>query len=124
MDGKRLRGSRDGEMPGAHLLAASAPGAAVVAQMTVEATTNEHEAALRLLGVLPPLGAVVTGDAMFTQPDVCAAVQERGGDYILYAKSNQDTLCTDLEATFATAAGGDFSPRVTAPVEPGCRSRV
>ena len=126
LDGKRLRGSRDGEVPGAHLLAAYAPGAAaVVAQMTVEATTNEHKAALRVLGVLPPLGgAVVTGDAIFTQPDVCTAVQDRGGDYILYAKSNQGTLHADLEATFATAAGGDFSPRVTAPVGPGCRYRV
>src|SRR6266545_5016496 len=57
LDGKRLCGSRDGEVPGTHLLAAYAPQAsAVIAQMTVEATTNEHKAALRLLEVLPPLG--------------------------------------------------------------------
>jgi len=37
-----------------HLLAAYAPPAsAVIAQMTVEATTNEHKPALPLLGVLP-----------------------------------------------------------------------
>ncbi|WP_417936322.1 ISAs1 family transposase [Gemmata obscuriglobus] len=60
--------------------------------------------------VAPAGGTVITGDAMFTQPDVCAAVQERGGDYILYAKSNQGTLCTDLEAAFATAAGATFPP--------------
>jgi hypothetical protein len=122
LDGKRLCGSRDGQVPGTHLLAAYAPCAsAVVAQMTVEASTNEHKAALRLLGVLPPLsGAVVTGDAIFTQPDVCAAVQRRGGDYILYAKSNQGTLRADLEAAFATAAGGDFSPRVAGRVGSGC----
>lgn len=114
LDGKRLCGSREGEVPGAHLLAAYVPCArAALAQMTVEATTNEHKAALRLLGVLPPLGgAVVTGDAIFTQPDVCSAVRDRGGDYILYAKSNQGTLRADLEAAFVTAAGGDFSPRV------------
>lgn len=121
LDGKRLCGSRDGDVPGTHLLAAYAPhAAAVLAQMTVEATTNEHKAALRLLGVLPPLaGTVVTGDAIFTQPDVCAAVQQRGGDYILYAKSNQGTLRADLEAAFATAEGGDFSPRSAAPVGSG-----
>ncbi|MDY3556358.1 ISAs1 family transposase [Gemmata sp. JC717] len=126
LDGKRLRGSRDGDVPGAHLLAAYAPQcSAVLAQMTVEASTNEHKAALRLRGVLPPLGGtVVTGDAIFTQPDVCAAVRDRGGDYVLYAKSNQGTLRADLEAAFATAAGGDCSPRVTAPVGPGRGYRV
>jgi hypothetical protein len=111
LDGKRLCGSREGEVPGTHLLAAYAPHAsAVIAQMTVEATTNEHKAALRLLEVLPGLGgAVVTADAMFTHADVCVAVQEKGGDYILYAKKNQPELRDDLEAVF-TAEGGEFSP--------------
>jgi len=112
LDGKVVRGSRDGEVPGTHLLAAYAPQvSAVVAQLTVEATTNEHKAALRLLGVLPPLGgAVVTADAMFTHADVCAAVRGRGGDYILYAKKNQPDLRDDLEATFAAPESGAFSP--------------
>jgi hypothetical protein len=112
LDGKRLCGSRDGDVPGTHLLAAYAPCAsAVIAQMTVEATTNEHRAALRLLEVLPPLGgAVVTADAMFTHADVCERVQHRGGDYILYAKENQPELRDDLEATFAAADGGEFPP--------------
>lgn len=112
LDGKVVRGSRDGEVPGTHLLAAYAPRvAAVVAQLTVEATTNEHKAALRLLGVLPPLGgAVVTADAMFTHADVCDAVRGRGGEYVLYAKGNQETLRDDLAATFTTPESGAFSP--------------
>jgi hypothetical protein len=124
LDGKRLRGSRDGQVPGTHLLAGYAPRvSAVVAQMTVEARTNEHKAALRLLGVLPPLGGtVVTGDAIFTQPDVCAAVRDRGGDYVLYAKSNQGALRADLETALVTAAGGDCSPRVAGRVGSGCGS--
>jgi hypothetical protein len=118
LDGKRLRGSRDGEVAGAHLLAAYAPRAsAVIAQMTVEATTNEHKAALRLLGVLPALGGtVVTADAMFTHADVCVAIQRKQGDYILYAKDNQGGLRDDLEATFAAAESGEFSPLAPAPV--------
>jgi DDE_Tnp_1-associated/Transposase DDE domain len=118
LDGKRLCGSRDGEVPGTHLLAAYAPQAsAVIAQMTVEASTNEHKAALRLLDVLPPLGGtVVTADAMFTHADVCAKVQRKGGDYILYAKKNQPELRDDLEATFAAAERGDFSPGTPGPV--------
>lgn len=112
LDGKTARGSRDGDVPGTHLLAAYAPQvAAVVAQLRVEATTNEHKAALRLLGVLPPLaGAVVTADAMFTHRDVCAAIRDRGGEYVLYAKDNQADLRADLEATFAAAVSGAFSP--------------
>lgn len=118
LDGKRLRGSRDGGVPGVHLLAAYAPqAAAVIAQMPVEATTNEHKAALRLLGILPPLaGVVVTADAMFTHADFGAAVLERGGEYLLYAKDNQSTLRHDLAATFEAAAGGDFSPASAGPV--------
>ncbi len=113
LDGKVVRGSRDGDLPGVHLLAAYAPQAsAVVAQMRVEATTNEHKAALRLLGVLPPLvGAVVTADAMFTHADVCAAVLDRQADYVLYAKDNQTRLRDDLATAFAAAESGGFSPR-------------
>jgi len=118
LDGKRLCGSREGEVPGTHLLAAYAPQvSAVIAQMTVEATTNEHKAALRLLDVLPPLGGtVVTADAIFTHADVCAKVQQRGGDYILYAKQNQAELRRDLANTFAAAESGEFPPLAPAAV--------
>ena len=122
LDGKTLRGSRDGETPGVHLLAAYAPQAsAVVAQMTVEATTNEHKAALRLLGVLPVAGAVVTADAMFTHADVAAKILEGGGDYVLYAKDNQGRLKADIEAAFTAAESGDFSPGGSHPMAGGHR---
>lgn len=118
LGGKRLCGSREGEVPGTHLLAAYAPHAsAVIAQMTAEATTNEHKAALRLLDVLPSLGGtVVTADAMFTHADVCAAIQQKHGDYILYAKKNQAELRAELADTFAAAEGGAFSPLAPAAV--------
>ena len=123
IDGKVLRGSRDGEAPGVHLLAAYAPqAAAVIAQMAVAATTNEHKAALRLLDILPPLrGAVVTADAAFTHADFAAKVLERQGEYILYAKANQPGLRADLAAAFATAEGGDFSPPASGGVGRGRR---
>jgi len=116
LDGKTVRGSRDGDTPGVHLLAAYAPrAAAVLGQLRVDAKTNEHKAALRLLGVLPPLaGAVVTGDAMFTHRDVCDAVRGRGGEYLRFAKGNQEAPATDPADTFAAPA--DFSPRRAAVV--------
>jgi len=111
LDGKVLRGSRDGDTPGVHLLAAYAPQAsAVIAQMTVDATANEHKAALRLLGVLPLAGAVVTADAMFSHADVCEKILEKHGDYVLYAKDNQSRLKADIAAAFAAAERGGFSP--------------
>ncbi len=122
LDGKTVRGSRDGETPGMHLLAAYAPQAsAVIAQMTVEATTNEHKAALRLLGVLPLAGAVVTADAMFTHADVCEKILAGHGDYVLYAKDNQSQLKADIEAAFTAAEGGDFPPDAPHPVAGGRR---
>jgi len=53
LDGKTLRGSRDGDVPGQHLVAAYAPAVeAVLAQIRVDSKTNEHKAALELLGIL------------------------------------------------------------------------
>src|SRR5487761_1917024 len=44
IDGKTLRGSRDGDMPAAHLLSAYAGDVGtVLAQMRVDAKTNEHK---------------------------------------------------------------------------------
>jgi hypothetical protein len=118
LDGKTACGSRDGDVPGTHLLAAYAPQAsAVIAQMRVGATTNEHKTALRLLGVLPPLrGAAVTADAMFTHRDVCKKVLKKGGDYVLYAKDNQATLQRNIRDTFAAAESGGHSPLAAAVV--------
>ena len=101
LDGKTARGSRDGQTPGVHLVSAYAPEVkAVLAQLRVDAKTDEHKAALQLLGVLPLKGEVVTGDAMFTHRDVCAAVIDGGGDYVLPVKDNQPTLARDIAAAF------------------------
>jgi hypothetical protein len=120
--GKTLKGSRDGQLPGVHLLAAYAPqSSAVIAQMRVEATTNEHKAALRLLGALPPLaGTAVTADAMLTHADVCAAVLHKQGDYVLYARDNQGRLRADIAEAFRAAESGGFSPQGPGGLAGGC----
>jgi DDE_Tnp_1-associated/Transposase DDE domain len=107
--GKTLKGSADGAVPGVHLLSAFAPDAgAVLKQARVDAKTNEHKAALRLLGVLPLAGKVVTGDAMFTHKDVAGKIRQAGGDYVLIVKDNQGTLKGDIHAALHDDAG--FSP--------------
>jgi hypothetical protein len=109
IDGKTLKGSRAGAVPGVHLLAAFVPSsAAVLGQLRVEAKTNEHKAALRLLGVLPLEGKVVSGDAMFTHRDFAQGVRDGGGDYLLFVKDNQPELKAQIEAALHDDAA--FSP--------------
>jgi DDE family transposase len=109
LDGKTLRGSRAGEAPGQHLLAAyAAEVQGVVAQLRVDGKTNEHKAALQLLGVLPLAGTIVTGDAMFCHRDVCQTIRDRGGHYVLAVKDNQPQLQQDIAAALDDNAA--FSP--------------
>lgn len=116
LDGKTLRGSRDGETPGQHLVAAYAPRVhAVLAQVRVDAKTNEHKAALQLLGILPLAGTLFVGDAMFCQRDLCAKIIEGGGDYLFFVKDNQPSLAIDIDAglaydTQARSLATAFSP--------------
>jgi DDE_Tnp_1-associated/Transposase DDE domain len=102
LDGKTARGSRDGDVPGHHLVAAYCAAAqAVLAQIKVDAKTNEHKAALKLLGILPVKGNIISGDALFCQRDVCAEIIEAGGDYIFTVKDNQPSLVIDIGAGLA-----------------------
>jgi DDE_Tnp_1-associated/Transposase DDE domain len=111
LDGKTQRGSRDGDTPGQHLVAAYAPDVkAVIGQLRVDAKTNEHKAALELLGILPIKGRIVTADAMFTHRDVCEAIIEGGGDYVLPVKENQPTLRANIATVFAEPEAGLSPP--------------
>lgn len=116
LDGKALRGSRDRDVPGQHLVAAFAPVVgAVLAQVRVDAKTNEHKAALELLGIIPLAGTVVTGDAMFCQRDLARQVVESGGDYVLVAKDNQPALVIDIEGGFAFEVAARSIAAATSP---------
>lgn len=69
-----------------------------------------YDTTLLILGVRPPPGrAVVTADATFTHAEVCRAIRDRGGEYDLYAKGNQEALRDDLDAAFTTPESGAFS---------------
>jgi hypothetical protein len=107
LDGKTLRGSQGHQLPGVHLLAAYCREVeAVLAQLAVPGKTNEHKTALELLKLIPLKGTLITGDAAFTQRDLCAAVVQGEGDYFLTVKDNQPTLEADIRAAFGPA----FSP--------------
>ena len=101
IDGKRLRGSATAQAPGVHLLAAfSATLQGVIGQLRVAPEANEITAALQLLKTLPLDGVVITGDAMFTEREICRAIIEGGGDYFFTVKDNQPGLKADIALAF------------------------
>jgi DDE_Tnp_1-associated/Transposase DDE domain len=106
IDGKRLRGSATAQSAGVHLLAAfSASLQGVIGQLAVAPDCNEITGALQLLKTLPLDGVIITGDAIFTQREICRVIIDGGGDYFFTVKGNQPTLKSDIALAF-----GPFSP--------------
>ena len=102
MDGKKLRGSRSQDYPGLYLLAAYSEALqGVIAEVEVPEEHNEISAALKLLKELSLEGAVLTGDAIFAQKDICQEVMAGKGEYFFLVKANQRGLQDDIAAAFA-----------------------
>ena len=104
LDGKASRGSLAALGPAVHLLAAmDQRTGCVLRQMRVDAKTNEHQAALELLGGLVLRGRVVTGDAMFCQRDLSRQVVDAGGHYLWKVDDNQPSLKEAIGSAFEPA---------------------
>lgn len=99
LDGKTLRGSRDGDKSAVQLLSAIVHGnGTVVAQVPVDVKTNEITKVRPLLENLDITGVVVTADALHTQKDTATfIVKEKHADFVFTAKDNQPTLRQDIE---------------------------
>lgn len=103
IDGKTSRRSRDGakgKQP-AHVVSAWASEASLVLdQLRVAEKTNEIKAIPELLEILCLKGCVVTIDAMGTQKEIAEKVIDKGANYILQVKGNQETLPEDISLYF------------------------
>lgn len=105
-DGKTLRGSRRLDAAPLHVLSAFATElGAVIGDLVVPPEANEITAALTLLKGLPLEGAIVTGDAIFAQREICRHVRDDKGHYLFVVKTNQPELHRDIAIAF-----GDASP--------------
>jgi len=110
IDGKTSRRSHD-RSAGAgplHLVSAFATSARLVlAQEAVPDKANELAAIPALLDRLGAedglKGALVSIDAIATNPAVAQAIADQGADYLLAVKANQPTLRAEVEAAFAEA---------------------
>jgi predicted transposase YbfD/YdcC len=72
-------------------------------QVEVDGKDNEITAAPRLLAALDLRHCVVTGDAIFTQRDICDQIVLAGGDYVFPVKANQPKLLQAIQAVFTPA---------------------
>lgn len=105
LDGKVLRGTiPPGKTQGTHLLAAYVPERGVVLmQVEVDGKANEKSTAPHLLEAIDLQGCVVTGDAMFTQRDLCEQIVEAGGDYLFPVKDNHPGMLETIADVFMPA---------------------
>jgi predicted transposase YbfD/YdcC len=84
----------------------------LLGQEVVDAKSNEITAIPKLLEVLELTGAIVTIDAMGCQKDIAAKIREKGADYVLAVKGNQEHLEEDIINAFAAVDEGQSSATV------------
>ena len=83
----------------------------MIGQLRVAPEANEITAALQLLKTLRLNGVIITGDAIFTQKEICRVIIEGGGDYFFTVKDNQPTLKADIALAFAPESpAAEWSP--------------
>lgn len=103
LDGKTVRGSKDGTIPPLHLVSAYATALGLtLGQEGAAGKGNELKAMRALLDALVLDGCIVTIDALGCQTDIAAAIVAKGGDYVLAVKDNQKTLSETLTESFET----------------------
>ena len=103
LDGKTVRGSKDGTIPPLHLVSAYATSLGLtLGQEGSAGKGNELKAVRALLDTLVLDGCIVTLDALGCQTDIAATIVDKGGDYVLAVKANQKTLSEALVESFET----------------------
>ena len=110
IDGKTLRSSGSAKFGSLHLVSAWATAQRLsLAQVAVDAKSNEITAIPVLLDLLDLHGAIVTIDAMGCQKAIAQKIIDQGGDYILTVKDNQEHLRADIQQSFLQALETDFA---------------
>ena len=102
VDGKALRGSRPAKgKKMVHIVSAYSTKLSLILGFTpVEKKSNEITAIPELLDMLVIEGCLITSDAMGCQKAICQKIVDNKADYLICAKSNQPTLCGNIEQVF------------------------
>jgi predicted transposase YbfD/YdcC len=77
----------------------------VIGDLAVGPHQNEITAAMALIKELPLDGAIVTGDAIFCQRELCRHIRDANGHCLFVVKDNQPELKANIAESF-----GDLSP--------------
>jgi predicted transposase YbfD/YdcC len=110
IDGKTLRSSGSAQLGPLHLVSAWATAQRLsLGQVAVDGKSNEITAIPELLDLLDIHGAFVTIDAMGCQRAIAQKIIDRGGDYILTVKENQEHLLADIQQSLIDALENDFA---------------
>lgn len=106
IDGKTVRRSFDraAEKSALHVVRAWVrENRMVLGQVATDAKSNEITAIPALLDLLDIRGALVTTDAMGTQKAIAQKIVDKGADYLLALKGNQEKLHDEVVAFFEPA---------------------
>lgn len=100
IDGKTVRGSKNGDNSPLHLVSAWAnKHQMVLGQIRTQDKSNEITAIPKLLEALDLKDCIVTIDAMGTQKDIAEKIVQNN-DYVLAAKENHTKLYKDIVTYF------------------------
>jgi predicted transposase YbfD/YdcC len=111
VDGKAQRGTAEAGQPHSfvHIVSAwAATHQLTLGQLKVDGKSNEITAIPKLLDVLDIEGTTVTIDAIGCQTDIAEKIIEKGADYVLALKGNQETLADEVQNYFTQAEEIDF----------------
>lgn len=112
IDGKKLRRSYDKTLGKKAIYMVSAwasENRLVLGQAKVDDKSNEIPAVPELLSMLEIAGCIVTADAMNCQTKTAHTVIEKGADYVLEVKDNQEGMHTAIQELFVFAEEQAFT---------------
>jgi predicted transposase YbfD/YdcC len=105
VDGKSMKRAYEKGKQSAPRMMVTAWGAE--ARMTLAARPvvegDETNAAIEMLSHLDITGAIITGDALHCNRRMARTIIERGADYVLPIKGNQDSLLSDARSKIGSA---------------------
>lgn len=101
IDGKFICGSKSKEHPAYNVVSAwVAENNITLAEIAVDSKSNEITAIPELLDLIDIEGDIVTIDAAGCQTEIAAKIRDKGADYVLALKDNQETLHEDVSSYF------------------------
>jgi len=109
IDGKTVKGSKDGNKAAIHMVNVwASENQLVLGQLKVDDKSNEITAIPELIKILKISGAIVTIDAMGCQKEIAKEIIKKDADYVLALKGNQKKFFEDVVLFLDEAIKNEF----------------